>query len=310
MRLNQIDANLLVALDVLLEERSVTGAARRLGVSQSAMSQTLGRLRATFGDPLLTRMGNSMEPTPRAQALAVPLKTALNDLEAVLSVGPEFEPGLARREFSIATTDYGAFLLIRPLMVRLEKMAPGLSVRVVQLGGDLLRLLEGGDADLLLSVAPRLPRRIHSKVLFHENYRCLVHHTHPLVDVPPTDRERWLDVFCNSAHVLVGRSGRGRGAVDRLLEAEGRSRHIALRVPYFLAAAPVVQTTRLVLTTPSRAALLFAHENPELEVLDPPMELPSFAVAAMWHTRYEHDPGLRWLRHVLTEAVQALVSAP
>ena len=304
MRLSQVDANLLVALEILLEERSVTRAARRLGVTQSAMSQALGRLRDTFDDPLLTRIGNSMEPTPRAQALAVPLKTALSDLEAVLSVGPEFEPAQASRQFAIATTDYGALLLIRPLMVHLQRTAPGVSVRVLQPGDDLLRLLDEGEADLLLSVVPRLPQRMRREPLFQESYRCLVHRTHPLVKISPNDRERWLDVYCESAHVLVGHSGRGPGTVDRLLEQEGRSRQIALRVPYFLAAAPVVQATRLVLTIPSRSAQLFAQEIPQLKVIEIPIELPSFTVAAMWHARYEHDPGLKWLRQVLRDVVR------
>lgn len=136
------------------------------------------------------------------------------------------------------------------------------------------------------------------------SYRCLAHRSHPLVGISPNERERWLDVYCESAHVLVGPSGRGPGAVDRVLEQEGRSRQIALRVPYFLAAAPVVQATQLVLTIPSRAAQLFAHENPQLEVMEIPMDLPRFTVATMWHTRYEHDPGLQWLRRVLRDVVQ------
>ena len=312
MRLTQLDVNLLVALDLLLKERSVTRAARAMGVTQPAMSQTLARLRDQFADPLLTREGNQMTPTPRAEALAGPLAAALRDLEAVVTQEPVFDAATARREFSIGTTDYGALLLVRPLMARLQREAPGVSVRVVPLGGDVARPLEEGEADLVLSVlVGERPQRIRTEVLYHESYRCLVRHDHPLVAIPVEERGRWLEVFCDSAHVLVGRTGRGPGAMDRVLEREGSGlkRRVALRVPYFLAAAPMVQASQLVLTTPSRAALAFASMFRELVVLELPMELPSFAIGALWHARYERDQGLTWLRAVVRDEVEATLQA-
>ncbi|MEL6179446.1 MAG: LysR family transcriptional regulator [Myxococcota bacterium] len=302
-RLSQLDTNLLVALDLLLRECSVTRAAQQMGVTQSAMSQTLSRLRDLLEDPLLTRSGNTMEPTPKAELLAPPLRAALRDLEAVLSLAPAFDPAQAKREFSVGATDYVALLLVRPLMVKLAQQAPGVAVRVVPLGRNITQPLEEGEADLVLSVLLDMGARMKHRVLYRESYRCLMRHDHPLAQVSPQDKERWLDHYCAAGHVLVGRTGRGLGRVGRTLAQEGRTRRVMLRVPYFLAAAPVVSSTNLVLTLPSRAALIFAAEDPDLIVSQVPLELPTFAVASIWHERYDRDPGLSWLRSAVDSVI-------
>lgn len=298
-RLAAMDVNLLVALDLLLQERSVTRAAARMAVTQPAMSQTLRRLRAQLDDPLLVRAGGRMVPTPRAEALAGPLRQALDGLQAVVAAAPRFDPATAQRRFTVATTDYGGALWVPALAAALAAEAPGVDLRVQALDAHVPEALERGEADLAVGVMPDGVPGLQRARLYDEGFRALVRAGHPLLDAP--DR---LDAYCGAQHVLVGLSGRGQGAVDRALARLGRQRRVAVRVPYFLAAPLVVAGSDLVLTAPARAVALFERHYP-LIGFAPPVTLAPFSMSMAWHARYERDPGSRWLRDRLAALVAA-----
>ena len=157
MSLTGVDLNLLVALDALLAERSVTRAADRLGLSQPGMSNTLARLRRLFGDPLLVREGLILVPTPRAESLRQPIQEALSLIQQALDDRPGFDPARDRATFTVSCSDYSLLMLIGPLVRRLAAAAPGLTIQVLPRASDPVRLLRDGEADLVIEPAEIMP---------------------------------------------------------------------------------------------------------------------------------------------------------
>lgn len=289
--LSAIDMNLLVALDVLLDTRSVTAAARRLSVSQSAMSHQLSRLRALTGDPLLVRTREGMMPTPRAMALSLPVREGLERISSALSERPVWDPGTARRTFHIGTSDYAELVLLPPLMARLSRRAPGVDLFVRALDEDIAAQLSAGAIDIALAPEPQLRgQNGHTEHLADERFVCIMRKGHPLAKKKLT-----LDRFCAANHALIAPSGRPGGYVDDALRALGRSRRVALAVPHFLVAPHVVAESDLVLTLAERVARTFAEFLP-LQIVAPPLELGGFTMLQAWHPRTHEDPGHRWLR--------------
>ncbi|MFV8751643.1 LysR family transcriptional regulator [Nannocystaceae bacterium ST9] len=291
--LAQIDMNLLVALDWLLRERSVTVAAKRMAVTQSAMSQTLARLRALLDDPLLVRVGTTMEPTDYALGLAEPLHEALDGLTAVLRRRSGFDPATARHVFTVATTDSIVSLFLPRLAERLAERAPQVEFRVVTLGIAVEEPLRAGDIDLVIGAIGPAPA-LRSIDLFDESFRVVARERHPIL----TSKDR-LAAFCSHRHVLVGRTSRGQGAVDLALAKLDRTRTIAIRVPFLLAAPPIVAATDLLLTAPRRALEQIVDRR--VVLIEPPFDLPGFTVRMHWHVRADRDPANRWLRDLMVE---------
>src|SRR5579862_2865685 len=176
--------NSLVALDALLNEQSVSRAAERLRVGQPAMSATLGRLRAAFGDPLLVRSGRGLQRTGFADALMEPLGQILHDIERLLDAGTAFSPGTARRTFTVITSDYVALVLLRPLIERLTAIAPTITVRVIPADAELLEHLRRGVADLAIYPGELLPTDMpfQSEHLFADDFVCATDIAHSEVD--------------------------------------------------------------------------------------------------------------------------------
>jgi DNA-binding transcriptional LysR family regulator len=301
MHLPDIDLNLLVALDALLVERSVTEAAQRIGRSQPAMSHALGRLRKLLSDPLLVRTPQGMVPTPRAQALAGPLRQILAQVHRTLQEPPAFDPASARHTFTLAATDYAELLLLPRLMERLAAVAPGLSLNVLPLGEGVPKAaLESGQLDLVLGPFRDIPSELHQQILFHERFVCVVRTDHPTVG-----KELSLRKFLALSHVLISPRGTVAGVVDHALSAQSLQRHVALSIPHFLIAPFVVAQTDLIVTLAERVAQGFAAHLP-LRLLKPPVELPGFAIPQVWHERLHYDPAHQWLRRVLTELGQVV----
>lgn len=293
-----VDLNLLVALDALLSERSVTRAARRVGLSQPAMSHSLARLRALLDDPLLVRAGAMMEPTPRAEAMAAPLREALATLAETLGAGARFDPATARWSARVASVDYATFVLLPPLMERLGARAPGVDLWCVTPPDDPMAALHRGDVDLGLTVLRPGDSLdgIGQRMLFEERFVCLVRKGHRL-----TRGRLTLARFAAAEHALIApRGGRG-GVVDDLLTGLGVKRSVRLALPHFLVAPHVVARTDLVLTVAERVARTMAASLP-LTVLEPPLALPGFAVSLVWSARRTADPALSWLRGELEHA--------
>ncbi len=283
-----VDLNLLKALDALLDTRSVTKAAERLGLTQPAVSGMLTRLRETFDDPLFIRSQRGVLPTPRAEALALPLRQALMDIQALLA--PQaFLPAKAAMTVTIAATDYAQKAVLLPLMSALRREAPGIriSVRPVDLSG-FSQQMESGTLDMALVTPDMALDTMHSRMLFSETYSCILRPGHPAAGTPLD-----LDRFCALDHALMSHDGsKFRGATDTALEALGRSRRVAAVVPSFLILIDLVRESDLVAMVPSR---LLADVK-DLLVVPPPIPIPGFAKILVWHERLQSDPAQKWIR--------------
>lgn len=321
-----IDLNLVVAFDALAHERSVTLAAQRIGVTQSAMSHALRRLRALLGDPLLVRGQSGMVLTPHAEQLAVPVRSSLVTLGRALSGPLRFEPGSARRAFRIATPDLFDVLVIPSLLERVRVEAPDVDLSIVPIDARRLpALLETGDVDaaivprfeqlgaqpIALPVTPGLVRR----VLFRDDYSCLMRADHPALRRRDTRKRRAMkaasralslsiEAYAALNHLSVSPGGDGRGAIDRALEQHGLTRRIALRIPAFYTALEMVRRSDLILTAPSALAR-FVPADGSVVSFAPPVSVPGHTLNLTWHERFSQDPGHAWLRDVVTEVSRA-----
>ncbi|MCB9591999.1 MAG: LysR family transcriptional regulator [Sandaracinaceae bacterium] len=290
------DLNLLVALDALLRERHVTRAARAVGLSQSAMSHALRRLRAVFGDPLLVRGATGMVATPRAEALEAPLRELLEGAEALLARSPAFDPSTAAQVFTLASEDFVSALLVPDLLGRLRAEAPRCDLDVAPYAkAVMLDRLERSELDLAVGVYRELPASIRVQTLFEEDYACVVREGHPRVKRRLTFRQ-----YVDLPHALIGVGERGAAPVDTALAALGERRRVLLRVGHFLAAPLIVAQSDLILTLPRRLANRLARMAP-LVLHEPPVEIPGFRVSQLWHERRQRDPAHVFLRRTVAE---------
>jgi len=291
--LSNFNLNLLLALDALLSQRSVTAAAKRVRVTPSAMSHSLSELRDLLGDPLLVRSGRAMVLTPHAEALVGPLHTLLMDAERLLGGGARFDPATAGRRFVIAATDWLATLLMPPLLDAAAREAPGISLEIVPTSrrGNAW-LLETGDVDLALGAIVDEAPGIRRMDLLTEGFACAARKGHPRIDGAID-----LDSYVETPHVLITLGDdAGPTWVDQALTKLGRKRQVAARVRYFMAAPLIVARSDLLLTGPSMLIRYFAELVP-LQVLRPPIDLPTYPEEAYWHQRFDEDPAHTWLRN-------------
>jgi len=303
VNLASIDLNLLVALQALLDEKNVTRAAAKVGLSQPAMSRALGRLRILFDDQLLVRTSKGMSPTPRGTALAEPLGKVLSGVDQMIQP-PEFDPKTAEGRRRIATTGYGSLVMLPLVIGRFFQEAPKLNVDILNIHTDSIHDLETGAIDLAiggLGVAT-MPAGFYQQNLFDDRFVCVVRTGHPVLD-----RGLTLDTYTQLAHGLMTVTGDGPGVVDDVLKRIGVKRRIALRLPHPLVAPIASSQSDLIFTLPERLALRLQQIAPVV-VLDPPVEISSeigtFSVRQHWHERHHHDPAHIWLRNLLAESAR------
>ena len=298
INLGGIDLNLLVALDALLAERSVTRAAARVGLGQSAMSHALSRLRALFGDELLTRGPDGMRATPRALALADPVRLALSQVQALVAPGVAFDPATAERVFRIALPDSVEVLLGPALLAHLRAVAPHVRLRLHP--SDPLALLDELDADRIdlavgIGTPPGGQTHHRRRPFLRDSYLCMFNAALAGVEAPIT-----LADYLRLPHVLTSLRPGERGVVDDALAPLGLARTVVLTTPRFLAVPFLVAGAPVVTTMHARLARLFAGRL-GLSLSPAPVALPEVALSLLWHASYEADPGHRWLRRTLVE---------
>ncbi|NUP07594.1 MAG: LysR family transcriptional regulator [Polyangiaceae bacterium] len=298
--LRAVNLNLLVALDALVAERSVTRAARRVGVTQSAMSSSLAQLRALFDDPLFRRTSHGMEPTPRAIAIAADIRVGLSSFERALSPR-SFDPKTAQRSFVVATSDFVELVLLPRLLERLAREAPGVRLELVPWGlHEVPPSLERAEADLMIGFYDKVPPRHRHALLFDDVFTCIVRRAHPRVKSKLT-LKTWLEL----PHVLVSQRPGSPGAVDRALAARGKSRIVGARVSHFLLAPIIVARTDMVAAVSALLADVFAPAL-RLRRFAPPIPLPKGRVGQVWHEQVDADPANRWLRTIIAEEARKL----
>lgn len=302
MNTPNIDYHLLRCFDALLRDQSVSKAARRVGLSQPAMSHALARLREMLGDPLLVRSGREMMLTPRAMELADPLRLALEGLERVMRTEPEFDPSRAKVRFTVQASDGAALSLLPAVVAEVQRQAPGVELAVRSLGENLcLEPLDKGEVDVALAMGrvDRLPDRLFRTTLLPERFCCVVRANHPEVRGERMD----LDTFLRLRHLVVTPGGGWTGAVDEVLAQQGLERRIAMSVPHFLVAPALLGRSDMVLTTVERIALKYAGTY-GLKVVAPPLAMPDFTTALVWHERTHQGAAFRWLRGVFASVAK------
>ncbi len=300
MDLRRYDLNLLVALEALLDEASVTRAAARLNLSQSAVSATLDRLRHTFNDPILVRAGNRMELTSLARRLQGPLKAALASIQATLDVPREFDPAKSPFHARLALSDYGGLLVLPTLHRLLRKDAPGFTIEVLpKYKDDVLTRLPTGDIDL--ATAAEVPQRpgLFSTPLVNERFVVAVRRGHPLSRGKLT-----VARMLQHPHVTVTAHGTTDAIVGRAFKAHGHERCVMVTVPVFSSAIALASESELVSIVPERIAT-WLEKRFDLALLEPPLDIPGYTLHLCWHLRTEHDPAHQYLRQRVLDAANA-----
>jgi len=310
VHLGTFDLNLLLALDALLTERSVTRASARIGITQSAASHALARLRKLTGDELLLRGRDGMVPTLRAEAIGAPLRRALDDIRETLAPQPAFEPKTARLRVFIGTSDYAELVLLPGVMARLGREAPGVELRVVALRDEPGSDLASGKLDVVLM--PPLPSEegpsIRRLQILEERFVCVARREHPLAK----KKALTLPCFAGASHALISPWGKEGGFVDDALARLGLERRVTVALPHAMVAPHVIASSDLLLTMPERVARVLAPPL-DLVVLEPPQELllTGFTISILWHERTHADPARRWLRDVIvSEATERSRTPP
>ncbi len=297
-----LDLNLLRVFDEVMQERSLTKAARNLALTQPAISNAMRRLRETLGDDLLKRSGQGLEPTPQALEIWPTVREALQQLQTAL-VPKDFLAAEATTVFQLTMADATAAELIPGVVKRLEIQAPGISLRVLPLTTrDPRKLLDEGGVDLALGFFPAVLAELTARAqvgkatgyehqrLYDGQYVCVMRKDHPLARGPLT-----LSRFCSARHVLVSFSGRPFGFIDEALASLGQQRRVVLTVNQFFTAGRVAANSDLLTIFPRHFVRMTGIED-ELTVRDLPFAAPVVHVDALWHHRVDADPAHRWLR--------------
>ncbi|CAI8799143.1 LysR family transcriptional regulator [Pseudomonas chlororaphis] len=294
--LRRLDINLLLTLDVLLAEHNVTRAAQRLNLSQPSVSVHLAKLREIFCDPLLLPGPRGMRPTARADELREPLRRALEALELAVSPASPFDPGAAANTWSVSASDYGESTVILPALAGLRAAAPGTRLAVLELEpGRLVQQAEQGRIDLALHTSEDSPPGLRRRVLFSERYVLVGRAGHPRLQRRPS-----LAQFGKLEHVVVSPDGGGfHGVTDSALGEVGLTRRVVLSVPHFLFVLSALASTDLVAMLPAR----LVRDNPALKVVEPPLEVPGYEMAMLWHERCHRDPAHQWLREFIVASL-------
>jgi len=292
--MSDVDLNLLAALDVLLQERSVTNAARRLGLSTSAMSRTLSRLREALGDPVLVPAGRAMVPTPHAEAIAEHVHTLATAAQAVLRPPPPADPRTMEREFTIRANEAFTQLYAARLSGAVSAVAPGVRLRFAPKPDKDIGPLRDGTVDLEIGVISGDGGELRAQTLYRDFYVGIARAGHPILDAPVTPER-----LCAWGHVLFARR-RGRASpADEALARLGLSRRVNVIVPGFPAVIAVVSASDLLGLVPRSACLALPASG--TVPFDLPIPMPEIVVSQIWHPRMDADAGHRWLRTMVFE---------
>ena len=293
---HSLDLNLLTVFQEVYRERQISSAARKLGLSQSAVSNALARLRRTFGDELFVRTAAGMQPTPLAAQMAEPIGVAMAQVALALNQRSRFDPATSVRRFVLAMTDVGEIHFMPTLIERCKLLAPLVDISSVRAGMlSLKEEMEGGRVDLAVGPFEDISEALYQRQLFRQPYVTMMRKGHPLAK-----GEVSLARFVKAEHMLVDASESPYDRINALLARAGIGPAVRFRVPHFTAVPYMVATSDLVVTVPQKLAER-ASTPFGLEWIVPPLELPALQTNVFWHRRYNQDPGNQWLRGLLVE---------
>ncbi|WP_338240423.1 LysR family transcriptional regulator [Aurantiacibacter hainanensis] len=293
MRLDNFDLNLLVAFHVLMQERSVTGAARRLNLTQSAMSAALSRLRQSFKDELLVLHGKRMIPTQHALSLAPQVATTISRLRGLIAAGTAFDPATSQRTFRIDASDYATTVLLVPFITQLEQSAPGVRFEISLPGDASRRRLDNGEIDLILTPEQFIGGEHPSELVFEERHVVVGWSENPAM------RDMDLETFGNAGHVAVRIGGQDTFA-EALLRPLVPERRIEVVAQSFIQVPWLLQGTQRLAVMHERLANA-CRQLHSLVICEPPFVLPLMREMMQFHSARQNDGGLSWLREKMLE---------
>lgn len=298
--LRSLDTTALLVFDTLMEEASVSRTALRLGMTQSAVSHALNRLRSVWNDPLFVRGSGRMEPTHKALALAPGIAAALGELRSLLRREQAFDPETNRRRFVIGMSDYAASVFLPALTARCADTLDRVTFLVRHTSRAIgFDMLDRGEVECLVGNFPGAPKRMRQQVLFHDRFVCAMAAGHPLAGGALT-----LDGYLSAQHLHVSLAGEPHGLPDRFLARLGHRRQVALTLGHFLVLPQVLAGSALIATEPRSVIESFA-ESHNLRLSAPPFAVEDFAFSAVWLGRSDGDPGLAWLTALLSSIAQS-----
>ena len=311
MNVNRIDLNLLVYLDALLRERNVTQAANQLSLSQPAMSNGLRRLRELFDDPLLVRTSDGMTPTERALELEPVVREVLSKIDKDVQPRSDFEPDQAQRVFRIMASDYGEATLFPAVLAKLRDLAPGITLDIMTPSDVSFLDVERGKVDMVINRFDSMPQSFHQIHLWDDTFSCILNVDHPMLE------NFTLDNYLAGDHVWVSKTGMGVGVgvnpddvqrlgwVDLAINKLGKKRQIRVFTRHYQAAMTLAEQNDLIVTLPTRAALL-KRDNPRVVLRDPPLDIPPLELKMAWSPLLQHNPANRWLRKLIADTAREL----
>ncbi|HSI45109.1 MAG TPA: LysR substrate-binding domain-containing protein [Methylophilus sp.] len=295
------DLNLLRVFLALMEERSVTRAADRLGITQPALSNSLNRLRDILQDPLFIRERYGMQPTPKAEELAPVVIEAIGQLDGLVLGQQTFDPMHAKMLVTIAPNSYVEYVLIPAVVAKLRVLAPGIKLRITPYGNDLAETgVMSGTTSLVLGRIVDPPDNLVVQHLMDDSLACVVRADHPLIGDAMTKAQ-----YEELKHVNVMPPGRMRAGLFQALDRHGLKREVVVSVTHFLSVPEIISVTDYCTTLPDQICRRLANDS-RLKVLPTPVDLGTFPVDIAWHVRYRHDPAHRWLRTMIEEVAHSL----
>ncbi len=284
---------LLATFKAIYENGGISSAADVQGITQSAVSKHLQKLREWFKDELFVRATGRMEPTEKAVSLIERVEHILQEV-AILSETSDFDPAVLSGVFTIATTSEVSQRLTPGLLKKLSKLAPHLRITIINLANDYsIRELESGKVDLVISVNWHAPEQLIQKRLYNDRFVCLMHKQHPLAK-----RKLTLETYAKAMHVMVAPLGKDRGFIDEQLTQRGLRRHVRLSVPDFSQLEAHLLRGEHIVTLPHRVALDLRKKD-ELMIKQLPFEVPGFDYYMFWHRRFSNQSANRWVRKIV-----------
>jgi DNA-binding transcriptional LysR family regulator len=295
------DLNLMPVFLALMDERNVTRAAERLGITQPALSNALNRLRDTLRDPLFIRERYGMRPTQLAEEMAPVVRTALAQFDELILGQQQFDPAEASRLFTLAPNSYAEFVLMPEVVARLRQRADGIKLRLIPFGSDLAETgAVSGSTEMVIGRITDPPDNIVVQHLMDDGLACVVRAGHP--DIGDSISKEQYERL---KHVNVLPPGRLRAGLFQALEQRGLRREVAVSVTHFLAVPEMIAATDYCTTLPRQICRRLARD-PRLKILPAPADLGTFPVEIAWHVRYRHDPAHRWLRSLIAEVAKEI----
>jgi DNA-binding transcriptional LysR family regulator len=300
VHIRRLDLTLLVVFELLLKNRNMRVVAAEMGLTQSAISHAVGRLRSVSDDALFVRKGAGVEPTARALLIAPSLAEALAEIRGAVQIGRSFDPKTSTRRFTVAAPDTVVTALAPAVLANLADVAPRCQIMFSTFSHDKAeKAIAAGEADIAVGVFPDPPKETIGKAIASETFRVVSRRDHPRI-AGVLD----LNTYCVLDHLLVSHDHDARGTVDRVLNELKRQRRIAAVMPNFLLALAVASQSDAVFTAPSSACRYAASLFP-LAVHEPPIALPSVDLTMLRHRQALSDPAVTWLAEIVTEAFRS-----